>query len=265
MDPDELAPRLQDFATVGHLYRSIESGFRRLTDKLGAEVLFIGPPAAQITQANFSWPQLVAVTDLKSATNAIEAIVEQGEGPRGDWRNAHFGRFKGVLDELLAVEDSDPDFEPSRPVLAAPVRVGEGHGDGLVLEDPLTVKVADLFNVVYEVLLLVLYRLLARIDETDAQAGILADVAVGLMYDAIEPVGKLLATLPVGSGNPGATAGAPFELFYQPDYLLPHHRAAWALFSERLQDAASFAERLAGDLEPLGPVSDALKRHAQRL
>jgi hypothetical protein len=69
----------------------------------------------------------------------------------------------------------------------------------------------------------------------------------------------------VGSGQPGATAGAPFELFYQPDYLLPHHRAAWALYSERLTDAASFAERLADDLEPLKEVSDALKRYARRL
>jgi hypothetical protein len=265
MGPDDIAPRLQDFATVGHLYRSIETGFRHLSDKLGEKRLFVGPPRAQITRSSFSWPQLVAVTDLGSATKAIEAIVEQGEGPRGDWRDAHFGRFKSVLDELQVVQASDPAFEPSRPVIAAPVRVGEGHDDGLVLDDPLTVKVADLFNVVYEALLLILYRLLARIDETDAEIGILADVAVGLMYDAIEPVGKLLGTLPVGSGRPGATAGAPFELFYQPDYLLPHHRAAWALYSERLLDAASFAERLAGDLEPLGRVSDALKRHAQSL
>jgi hypothetical protein len=265
MDPEDIAPRLQDFATVGHLYRSIETGFRHLTDKLGEKKLFVGPPGAQITQSSFSWPQLVAVTDLDSATRAIEAIVEQGEGPRGDWKEAHFGRFKRVLDELQEVQASDPAFEPSRPVIAAPVRIGEGHTDGLVLDDPLTVKVADLFNVVYEVLLLVLYRLLARIDETDAEIGVLADVAVGLMYDAIEPVGKLLGTLPVGSAQSGATAGAPFELFYQPDYLLPHHRAAWALYSERLEDAASFAERLAGDLEPLGQVSDALKRYAQSL
>jgi hypothetical protein len=265
MDPDELAPRLQDFATVGHLYRSIETGFRHLSEKFGEKRLFVGPPRAQITQSNFSWPQLVAVTDLDSATRAIEAIVEQGEGPRGDWRDAHFGRFKSVLDEFQQVQASDPAFEPSRPVTAAPVRVGEGYAGGLVLEDPLTIKVADLFNVVYEVLLLVLYRLLARIDETDTETGVLADVAVGLMYDAIEPIGKLLSTLPVGSGQPGATAGAPFELFYQPDYLLPHHRAAWALYSERLADAGAFAERLASDLEPLGQVSDALKRYAQRL
>jgi hypothetical protein len=53
------------------------------------------------------------------------------------------------------------------------------------------------------------------------ETAILADVAVGLMYDAIEPLGRMLGTMPVGPGHPGATAGAPFELFYQPDYLLP--------------------------------------------
>jgi hypothetical protein len=265
MSQEDIAPYTQDFSTVGHLYRSIATGFRQVCEKLGEERVFVGPPQAQITQTSFAWPELIAVTDLASATAATEAIVKQGEGAQGDWRDAHFGRFKRVLDEFLALQQADSSFEPARPVLAARVRPGEGGWAGPLVDDPTTAKVADLFNVVYEVLLLVLYRLLARIDETDAQAGILADVAVGLMYDAIEPVGKLLATLPVGSGNPGATAGAPFELFYQPDYLLPHHRAAWALFSERLQDAASFAERLAGDLEPLGPVSDALKRHAQRL
>jgi hypothetical protein len=61
MSEEEIVPRLQDFATVGHLYRSIEAGFRHLVDKLGENGLFVGPPQAQITQANFSWPQLVPV------------------------------------------------------------------------------------------------------------------------------------------------------------------------------------------------------------
>jgi hypothetical protein len=85
------------------------------------------------------------------------------------------------------------------------------------------------------------------------------------MYDAIEPLGRMLGTMPVGPGHPGATAGAPFELFYQPDYLLPHHRAAWLLFAERLEEAASFATRLPATAEPLPTVAAALTRHARRL
>lgn len=265
MTEDDIVPRLQDFATVGHLYRSIEAGFAHLAGKLGEERLFVGPPQAQITQANFAWPQLVPVTDLASATAAIEAIVEQGEGPRGDWRDAHFGRFKRILDEYVAMRAEDPTFEPARPVVGARVRLGEGEADGLLIGDPLTARAADLFNVSYEVLLQVLYRLLSRIDESDAEMAVLANVAVGLMYNAVEPLGRLLTTMPVGPEQPGATAGAPFELFYQPDYLLPHHRAAWLLFAERLEEAASFADRLSEAVEPMGAVSIALTDHAQRL
>jgi hypothetical protein len=265
MAAEELVPRLQDFATVGHLYRAIQAGFGHLVDKMGEERLFVGPPQAQITQTAFAWPELVSVTDLASATAAIEAIVAQGEGPRGDWRNAHFGRFKQVFDEFMAMRSADAAFEPARPVVAARVRPGEGDAAGPLIGDPVTARVADLFNVVYEILLQVLYRLLARIDETDAETAILADVTVSLMYDAIEPLGNLLTTLPVGPEHPGASAGATFELFYQPDYLLPHHRAAWLLYAERLNDAASFAARLADDVPPVGAIGAALARHAGQL
>jgi hypothetical protein len=265
MTEEEIVPRLQDFETVGHLYRSIESGFGHLVEKLGSDRVFIGPPQAQITQANFAWPQLVPVTDLASATAAIEAIVEQGEGPRGDWRQAHFGRFMGVLDEFLALRQADPAFEPARPVVAATVRPGEQDPGGLLISDPVTAKVADLTNVVYEVLLQLLYRLLSRIDESDAETAILADVAVGLMVDGIEPLGQILTTLPIGPGHPGVTAGPPFELFYQPDYLLPHRRAAWLLMSERAAEAAALAAHLSGSVPALAPIADALSGLSDRI
>jgi hypothetical protein len=265
MDEEEIVPRLQDFATVGHLYRSIESGFVHLVEKLGADQVFIGPAQAQVTQSSFGWPQLLPITDLSSAIAAIEAIVEQGEGPRGNWRQAHFGRFMGVLDEFLSLRQADPAFEPARPVVAATVRAGERDSGGPLISDPLTAKVADLGNVVYEVLLQVLYRLLSRIDETDAETATLADVAVSVMVDGIEPIGQVLTTLAVGPGSPGLNAGATFELFYQPDYLLPHRRAAWLLMSERLAEAATLAVHLSEGLPELAPVGAALSRLADQI
>jgi hypothetical protein len=44
---DDIAPRLQDFDTIGELYRAIEVGFDRLADRLGEARLFLGPPGAQ--------------------------------------------------------------------------------------------------------------------------------------------------------------------------------------------------------------------------
>jgi hypothetical protein len=265
MNADEIVPRLQDFATVGHLYRSIEAGFGHLVEKFGADRVFIGPPQAQITQTNFSWPQLVPITDLASATAAIEAIVEQGEGPRGDWRQAHFGRFSSVLDEFLTLRQADPAFEPARPVAAARVRPGESDSGELLIGDPTTAKVADLSNVVYEVLLQMLYRLLSRIDESDAETAILADVAVALMMHGIQPLANVLTTLPVGPDHPGVMAGAPFELFYEPDYLLPHRRAAWLLMSERLADAAALAAHLSGTVPALAEVAAELSRRSEQI
>jgi hypothetical protein len=72
------------------------------------------------------------------------------------------------------------------------------------------------------VLLQLLYRLMCHVDETEDQVQALADVGVSMMFDVIEPLADILTTLPVGPEHPGRTAGATFELFYQPDYLLPH-------------------------------------------
>jgi len=264
MGSEDRVPRPQDFATVGHLYRSIEAGFVRLVEKMGEERLFVGPAAAQVTDEGFRWPALIAVTDLDSARTAIETIVAQGEGPTGDWRHAHFGQFKTVLDEYLAARAADPGFEPARPVLPVGLRAGPDETERRIT-DPVTASVSDLFNIAYEALLLVLYRLLARIDETDEESLILADVAVGIMTEVMAPVASALGDLPIGPEEPGATAGAPFELFYEPDYLLPHHRAAWLLYGERLQVAARLARRLSESVPSLGEVADTLERLAQRL
>ncbi len=125
MQPGEIVPRSQDFATVGHLYRSIEAGFARLADKLGERRLFVGPPQAQATQRYFGWPELIVVTDLASAHKAIDEILEQGEGARGNWNDAHFGQFVQIMDEYLQLREANPAFEPARPVVTVNVRPSE--------------------------------------------------------------------------------------------------------------------------------------------
>ena len=126
MRPEEVVPRGQDFATQGHLYRSIERGFARLADKLGEDRLFIGPAFQQADEAAFGWPDLGPITGLEGANRALERIVEQGEGATGDWAAAHYGRFLGVLEDYLAMRQTDPGFEPAHPVVAAGMRGVEG-------------------------------------------------------------------------------------------------------------------------------------------
>ena len=265
MGEQEIVPHLQEFATVGHLYRSIETGFRHLAEKLGEEQLFVGTAAGQVGGDLFGWPELRPITCVDDVVQAIETIVEQGEGPRGDWRNAHFGRFLEVLDDYLAVQEANPGVEFARPVLPALVRPPEGGGQVDLITDPKSAAVADLGNVAYEVLLQLLYRLLSRVDENDEQMRVLSEVAVGLMFDVVEPLGDIVTTLPVGPEHPGRTAGPSFELFYQPDYLLPHRTAAWLIMAEHLNDAAALTETLGDDEPRLAPVAAALRRHAEML
>ena len=255
----DIVPHGQDFATVGHLYRSIEAGMRRLARLHGEDWLFVGPRTAQATAEHFGWPELVAVTGLGSACRAIEEIVEQGEGPRGNWRDAHFGQFVNIFDEYQQLRETNPGFDPVRPVVAANVRPSEREVEAPLIDDPLTARVTDLFNVGYEILLQILERFFAHTEETEAQLKTLADASVEIMFRVIRPLGDLITTLPVGAAQPGRTAGPSFELFFETDYLMPHREAAWALLAERLDEAAWLATHLgsgrgahlAGRLQPV--------------
>src|SRR5262249_38879675 len=182
VQPSEVMPRPQGFSSVGHLYRGIMNGLSHLSDRLGGERVFVGPQRAQATPEMFQWPQLIAVTDLKSACAAIEEIIEQGEGARGDWQSAHYGRFLGIWNEYTQLREQDPSFDPARPVIPAfprqPFDIGEPQP---LLSEPATRTVAELFNLGYETLLQVLTRFFTHTDETEAQLGVLTQSALELM------------------------------------------------------------------------------------
>jgi CDGSH-type Zn-finger protein/truncated hemoglobin YjbI len=240
MSERDIVPQPQDFATIGHLYRSIEHGFDHLAEKFGERNLFIGPPRAQATNDNFHWPELVAVKDLATAHQAIDTILEQGEGARGDWQDAHFGQYVRILDEYRQMRDRNPAFDPVRPVVFATVRPCEHDETVPRITERVTSRCADLFNVSYEALLQMLQRFFAHTEETDAELTTLASAAIQLMVGVLKPLGDLITTLPLGPEQPDMVAGPSFELFYENDYLMPHRDAAWALLEERIREAANF-------------------------
>jgi hypothetical protein len=249
----ELVPVAQSFATVGLLYRAIEQGMLVLATRYGEEQLFVGPPSAQAPGDYFRWPELVAVTDLLSAGKAIEFIVEQGEGARGNWREAHYGRFLTVLEEYLALKRADPSFEPARLAIPARVRLPRDVDEGPLISDTRTAAVADLFNGCYETLIEVLLRFFLHEGTGDAEMATLSNAAVDAMFTVIAPLGRLLTRLPVGPEAPGKTAGPTFDIIRR-SYLLPHRNAAWVILRERLQELADGSEMIgrlfAADVDP---------------
>ncbi len=76
---DQIVPQLQEFDTIGQLYRSVQAGLEFLAERLGPDRLFIGPANAQATEEHFRWPELVAVTDI-------------GVGAAGDRHHRRTGR-----------------------------------------------------------------------------------------------------------------------------------------------------------------------------
>jgi hypothetical protein len=255
----------EEWRTVGHLYRGIEAGLANLCARYSEEAVFIGPAQAQAVTDIFEWPELIAVTDLASARRAIETIVEQGEGARGDWIRSHFGTFVGMLEDLLAEQAADPAFDPARPVEPAFVRLPPDVASGTVIEDPTTAQVADLANGLYELTLQVLSRYYIHHGENAAEFDTLARTAKHLMNWVIRELAPVLTALPVGPSRPGRTAGPTFDIARPAIFLLPHQDAAWKIIKERLdalqQACASLGQQ--PGLGALAPLADKLRSMSQ--
>src|SRR5262249_38994561 len=65
------------------------------------------------------------------------------------------------------------------------------------------------------------------------QLDALVHAAPGIMAGVLKPLGTALTRLPMGPGNPGRTAGAAFQMYYQMGNFVPWRNAAWVLLSER--------------------------------
>jgi Ferritin-like len=250
LEPAELksgiTPREQYFTTVGNLYRGIEVGFKELSEKYGEDGLFIGGEHTQATEELFGLPGLIRVTDLETATKAVDGIVEMGEGARGDWQNSHFGMFLGVFKEFMELRTKRPEFRPTKPVVAAFTRPPLGMDEVPMITDGFTSKVAGLFNACYSMAIGTLSRFYIHGSDHQRELEGLSNAAVGMMANAIKPLGNLLTTLPVGSRLPGVCAGPSFELQHR-EYTLPHREQAFMVIQERLLELAEYAGALGNE------------------
>ena len=264
----DIFPGQQEFETVGHLYRWIEDGLRYLADKFGEEGLFVGPPKAQATDKYFKLPGLIPVTDLESAINAIGGIVEQGEGARGDWENAHYGMFLRIQTEYERLKAEDPSFEPARPVVSNPYTylpsdLSDAQLTNLI-DEPLSANLCNLFDGCYEVVIQMLARFFAHNEESDAELQVLAGTTTDMMVRVITPLGDAITALPAGPSHPGLNAGPSFR-FFRDVHTLPHKQAAWVMFRERLVEPSAYCAVLEtedGAPPVLARIGDSLARFA---
>lgn len=228
-----------DFRTVGEFYHKIESGFRYIPE----DVLFIGPREAQANARFVDLDgELIAVVDRDSACRAIEMIVSQGESPSTDHPDAHFCVFDGIRiayeAEVSRAREAGTIFDPVRKIVPNPMtHFYEDANGGTILRDELTHNVADLYNVAYDTMLLMLLRFFAHTDETERELEVLSRGTIRMMASALRPLGEALTKMPAGAPYPGLSAGPGFG--YNRDvHLLPHKASAWIFFAERLGQLA---------------------------
>lgn len=201
-----------DTITIGEFYTAISDAVAALGD--GA---FVDPPRNQVGPDLMN--EAIVVTDVASAQQAIQIIVDQGEGTSTSPLEvvgagyAHYYRFnqiqKGAL--LIPVANPGPDPEDKYAYAGAPVPF-DPAGVYAVPRDPggyapgsAQALANDNFNYAYTNLLGALHQLFNGAATQDQ-----FNRAFGLMMSLKEQAMGMMSGYP----NPAAVAGPTFE--YQP-------------------------------------------------
>ena len=200
-----LTPAAMDYLTVGHLYRSVEAGLRDIAARQGEASLFIGDPALQVGPDVVSLDGLIAVTDLATACQALETIVEQGEGASAHSDTGHYQRFVSIRESFDRL--SGDGFAPAFPAATNPVMRHPPEPEGRVWvsrEEPR--GVIDLGNAVYSHMLRCLAQGFAATDPGEKK--LMINAAIDLMM-AVAPLARELARLKANDDD-ACNAGLSF-------------------------------------------------------
>ncbi|MBD0369816.1 MAG: hypothetical protein ICV60_03110 [Pyrinomonadaceae bacterium] len=239
------------YESVQELYQKITLGFERLSQTMGERNLFVGnlvnqiyggpssPQHGTMNDLNQYGLDIIGVTDLASARQAIRMIVEQGEGirvPPSYLPNTHFCIFTRIREEM---QEHHLGSKAARPVVRNPMTVWQPdvcpRNEVSLIKNEHTLEVAKLFNRCYEVMLLLLLYLYSDQVKTREQTDALMDAAFfPFMTMFVRPLAEILTEIPAFDDKAG-NAGPGFEL--SGDVILfPDLDATWTLFQERLDE-----------------------------
>jgi CDGSH-type Zn-finger protein/uncharacterized Fe-S cluster protein YjdI len=237
-------PMPDNYATVGEFYSSLKSQLDSFVASRGEAQAFSGERGLQISGAEFGLPKARPVICAKTAHEAFDAIVAEGEGASVETRDSHFCRFLHVRDGLDELRRLDPAFQPAHPAATNPVLRAPPEPEGRVwLENADAVATVDLANAAYGLMLRVLAYVYA-VPASDPRKAVMLRQSIGLMR-AITPLAEAAARLPAGPAHPGVNAGISFTAL-RDSAALPAGIAADMLVSERLREFAEGAADLSG-------------------
>lgn len=124
--PEDAKPRVDGYSTIGQFYHGVKNLLKELVDRDGEAAIFDGNRSWQIDQNYYygGGGEIVTVVDLDTANEAIDVIMEQGEGSEhsifdGDTNFgeredlAHFYKYIEILfEQKYAPNQTSPDELP---------------------------------------------------------------------------------------------------------------------------------------------------------
>lgn len=237
-------PMPDDYETVGEFYATLKSQLDAFVASRGEAQAFSGDRRLQIAGSSFGLARARPVICAKTAQEAFDLIIAEGEGATCDRQDSHFFRFRKVRESLEALLRDDPGFVPAHPAATNPVLRAPPEPEGRVwIEDVDAVRTVDLANAAYGLMLRAISYAYAVPDD-DRRKTALVQLGIGLMR-AIAPLGEAAARLPAGASHPGVNAGVSFTAL-RDSSPLPPGPAADLMVAERLHEFAEGAGQMAG-------------------
>ncbi len=199
-----------EYHSLGQFYGAVEAAFERLAAE---GPLFVpGSEAHQLSGGHFYGPvefdaadsgELVTVTDLASAREAIEVIVHQGEGlGEHKWADpshqelTHYAKLLRIAEGKVAVGG------------VLPVRTDPRVAD----YPPDVARIATMANASYRALFHVLDDLYRPIEDK----GFHVSALYGLMKRVLGPLARHLTTIDLGDGTVASVTFEPVDLGPEP-------------------------------------------------
>lgn len=242
-----LTPMPVDYETVGVFYEHVGAVLRTFSSQHGENNAFCGDPALQLSPAELDLGGARPVLCLKTALQAFDAIVTQGEGASAASKDSHFQRFAAIREEYRKLKAANPAFVPAHPAATNPVLRKPPTPEGKVwLENADAIATVDLANSCYQLML----RLLGyayTIPRPNPEKGVALDLGIALMR-ACTLLGERATRLPAGSSNPGCNAGMSFTAL-RDSAPFAWGPAARRFFIERLEEFAAAGAVIAKDGE----------------
>jgi Ferritin-like len=252
-----VAPEPITFEFVGELYAKIAEGFRAIAEN----ELFIGPSSAQ-TGNNWSDPGLDirVVSNRASALSALENIIEDGEGTPTNRARSHYNGFLDVRTSYFR----EGRFAAARNVPRNPAtRLNpKGSGPVTLITNPTSLRLAELFNATYGVMLLMLQHYFSLAPDPGSGSGLqerrsLQLASQRIMSVAVRPLAEQLTTAPLGDPAAPERAGPSFEI-YSDIAISPYPAARWTILLERLAALATECLDLGNNMPRLSGIGETL-------